>query len=91
MKKRQESEPVPYSWDEETAVLIDWFRTADLPDEPFSLRRGVKVAVPKKFRASLEDDIAQGVRGARARTEALQEDLQNLFDLFGQGGDPDSP
>lgn len=91
MKKKQEADPVLYSWDEETAVLIDWFPTAALPDKRFSLRRGVKVTAPQKFRASLEDDIAQGIRGARARTGALQEDLRNLFDMFGQEVDPDSP
>jgi hypothetical protein len=72
-----------YSWDEQTSGLIDWFLSASLPATPFRLRTGVEVTNPQKFYASLRNDIEQGVDGARARSGALQEDLECLFDRFG--------
>ena len=80
-----------YSWDEETSALVDWFLTTDLPGEPFRLRSGVEVTEPKRFYNSLRKDIDQGAEGARARTGALQEDLQHLFDLFGNEEKPRKP
>ena len=88
MQKKPEDEPTLYSWDEQTSALIDWFGSADLPVEPFRLRSGVEIRDPVKFYASLRNDIEQGVRGARARTGALQEDLEGLFDLFSDAGNP---
>ena len=82
MAKKPEDEPTLYSWDEQTSQLIEWFDSADLPVEPFRLRSGVEIKAPEKFYTSLRNDIEQGVRGARARTGALQEDLEGLFDLF---------
>ncbi len=82
MKTRPADEPNLYSWDEQTSGMIDWFESADLPAAPFRLRGGVEVTDPKKFYASLNNDIEQGVDGARARTGALQEDLEGLFDHF---------
>ncbi len=82
MPKTPVDEQAMYSWDEQTAQLIDWFHTAALPVEPFRLRSGVEVADPAKLYASLRSDIEHGVQGARARTGALQEDLEGLFDLF---------
>ena len=82
MQKRQDDEQIPYSWDEQTSALVDWFVSAELPGAPFRLRSGVEVADPQKFYTSLKNDIEQGVKGARTRTGALQEDLESLFDLF---------
>ena len=86
MQKRPDDEPTLYSWDEQTSALIDWFDSADLPVEPFRLRSGVEVTDPQKFYTSLRNDIEQGVKGARARTGALQEDLEGLFDRFNDMG-----
>ena len=82
MKKGPEGEPGTYSWDEQTSGLIDWFLSQDLPLLPFRLRSGVEVVDPEKFYASLRSDIEQGIEGTRARTGAIQEDLENLFDRF---------
>ena len=85
MRKATEGEPTTvYSWDEQTSGLIDWFLSEDLPGTPFRLRSGVEVAEPQEFYASLRSDIEQGVEGARARTGALQEDLESLFDRFNE-------
>jgi hypothetical protein len=89
--KRPDNEPVMYSWDEATSALVDWFLTTDLPREPFRLRSGVEVTKPGNFYNSLKNDIEQGVEGARARTGALQEDLEDLFDLFGNEEGPGNP
>lgn len=91
MQKRPDDDPVMYSWDEATSVLVDWFLETDLPLQPFHLRSGVEVTEPKRFYNSLKNDIEKGVEGARARTGALQEDLECLFDLFGNEREPGSP
>jgi hypothetical protein len=88
MRKRPDDEPTPYSWDEQTSALIDWFDSTDLPVAPFRLRSGVEVTDPQKFYTSLRSDIEQGVGGARARTGSLQEDLAGLFDLFNDAEGP---
>ena len=88
MRKRPDDEPTLYSWDEQTSALIDWFDSADLPVAPFRLRSGVGVTDPQRFYTSLRNDIEQGVAGARARTGALQEDLEGLFDLFNKADGP---
>jgi len=82
MKKGSEGEPAMYSWDEQTSGLIDWFLSQGLPILPFRLRSGVEVVDPEKLYASLKSDIEQGIQGARARTGAMQEDLEDLFDRF---------
>ena len=82
MRKRPDDEQTMYAWDEQTSALIEWYDSADLPVAPFRLRSGVEVTDPQRFYTSLRNDIEQGVRGARARTGALQEDLEGLFDLF---------
>lgn len=87
MQKRPDEQPL-YSWDEQTSSLIDWFDSADLSVEPFRLRRGVRVTDPQRFYTSLRNDLEQGVGGARARTGALQEDLECLFDLFNDAEGP---
>jgi hypothetical protein len=84
MQKKRDDEPALYSWDEQTSALIDWFGLKELPVEPFRLRSGVEVTDPQKFYASLKNDIEQGVGGARARSGALQGDLEGLFDLFSE-------
>ncbi len=91
MDRKGSDDQTPYSWDEQTAALIDWFEDADLPTVPFRLRSGVEVTDPNQFYASLRNDIRQGVQGARARTGALQEDLEGLFDLFCDAASPQDP
>jgi hypothetical protein len=88
MRKGPDDQTTPYSWDEQTSALIDWFGSADLPITPFRLRSGVEVTDPQRFYASLRNDIERGVEGARARTGALQEDLEGLFDLFNDAEAP---
>ena len=88
MRKKPEDEPTLYSWDEQTSALVDWFDSAELPVTPFRLRSGVEVSDPQRFYTSLRNDIEQGVGGARARTGALQEDLEGLFDLFNNAEGP---
>ena len=91
MKKTQTMERTVFSWDEETSALVDWFLTADLPKEPFRLSCGEEVTDPESLYGSLQNDIAQGTEGARARSGTLQEDLQNLFDLFENDQKPETP
>jgi hypothetical protein len=88
MTAKPADEKAMYSWDEQTSALIDWFVSEDLPAAPFRLRSGVEVTDPEKFYISLRNDIEQGVEGARARTGALQEDLEGLFDLLNKAGEP---
>ena len=88
MKRTPDDASSLYSWDEQTSGLIDWFLSTDLPILPFRLRSGVEVADPQRFYTSLRSDIEQGVEGARARTGALQEDLECLFDRFGTADEP---
>jgi len=76
----QESEPEPDGgvWDEATAALIDWFQGADLPKRPYSISPYEKVLQPEWFYITLEQDIAVGPKGSRARYGALQSDLRRL-------------
>lgn len=91
MPRSSEDERIPYGWDEETSVLVDWFLAAELKEEPFRLRSGVEVKETAKFYQALKNDVEQGVEGVRARTGALQEDLRALFDLFGNEEKAGSP
>lgn len=75
--------PPPTKWDEETLSNIEWFKTAKLPAEGFSLNPGLTVVNTELFRKSLEMDIAQGPGGIRSKTGAVQQDLRRLRELFG--------
>lgn len=68
------------SWSHEEQELIDWFlalMAEQLPKPPFTLSAGVTV-VCSKFYDRLKLEIAAGARSPRARTGALQHDLQKL-------------
>jgi hypothetical protein len=71
-------------WDDATHDLIRWFQAHRdrLPQAPFALHPWVKVDAPATFYGALEQDIAAGPRGARARTGALATDLHRLRELF---------
>jgi hypothetical protein len=71
------------TWDREMSELITWFQAAldRLPREPFALHPWARVDAPATFYAALQQDIAAGPRGARARTGALAADLRRLWEL----------
>jgi hypothetical protein len=50
----------------------------DLPRTGFTLRPGVTVNHPRRWLAQLQADVAQGLKGPRARYGAVQEDIANL-------------
>jgi hypothetical protein len=77
--------PQPVStWDCAMSELISWFQAAlnRLPREPFALHPWVRVDAPATFYTALQQDIAAGPRGARARTGALGTDLRRLWELY---------
>lgn len=64
--------------------LLDWIATvtpADLPAEPFVLYPHVTVVDPARFLTKLQQDAAQGHRGARCKSGALQADLERLHTI----------
>lgn len=69
--------------------LRDWVQTLtdeDLPPFPFTLHPGIVIEGPKnggpsKFLERIKIDAAQGSRGPRARTGAIQADLRSLYKL----------
>ena len=65
-------------WDAETARLIEWFMRTPPPAKPFELCKGVVIANPALWWASLRQDIADGADGPRARHGAVQADLRRL-------------
>lgn len=69
-------------WDSEMARLIEWFLTTEPPSRPFEISRGVTVARPEIWCASLLQDIAAGSNGPRAYAGALQADLRKLRSYF---------
>ena len=70
------------AWDRETRRLVAWFRSASLPAQAFKLGPGLSVADARRFYLSLQQDIAAGPLGPRARTGALQADLRALWEVF---------
>ncbi len=73
--------PEPPAWDAETSALIAWFKTADLPPEPFDLLPYARIVNPARFYRSQLIDIEAGPAGPRGRTGALRADLQRLKKL----------
>lgn len=78
-----EREPLPNpaakAWRPEMAELIRWYRTCqNLPLTQFTLAPGVTVKEPCLFYAALEQDLADGPRGARGLYGALEQDLKRL-------------
>jgi hypothetical protein len=78
--------PLLQRWDGESATLIAWFQAerTRLPMEPFRLTRWLFISNPAKCYASLQQDIAAGPRGVRARMGTLQEDLRLLREYLEQ-------
>jgi hypothetical protein len=76
----------------ELAELAVWFLQARaagrLPCGPFDLARWAHVADPTRFYTSLEADLVDGPRAARARLGGLADDLGRLRELTEQGADP---
>jgi hypothetical protein len=67
-------------WSDRAKELIDWFRNAHLPMEPFQLSRHETITDPMKYYAMLGNDIEAGPTGARARCGVLEDDLKKLRD-----------
>ena len=68
-------------WDAETLHLIEWFKTATPPTEPFNLCQGVTILDPARWWRSIADDIEFGPNGPRARYGVVQGDLRRLHEL----------
>lgn len=66
------------AWDDETSALIEWFNNAQPPVESFRLGNGRTITDTSTYFDSLRRDIAAGPNGVRARTGALQADLEAL-------------
>ena len=78
---KQEAVLILQGWPAETKTLLEWFRTAAIPDAPFQLNGHTKVVNSGLFYAALWREIEAGPRGARARYGALQADLIDLVKL----------
>jgi len=65
--------------------LIDWFLSADLPQEPFDLDCARRVLNPVKFYASLHQEIESRLSSPRWRCGATQGDLKVLRNGRGIG------
>ncbi len=65
-------------WDPETTQLIEWFMQTPPPAQPFELCKGVVIAIPALWWASLRQDIAEGPDGPRAHYGVVQADLRRL-------------
>ncbi len=74
----------PQDTDEERE-LIDWFRSAELPQEPFDLDCARRVLNPVKFYASLHQEIESRLSSPRWRCGATQADLKVLRNGRGIG------
>ena len=68
--------------DAEWRFLVDWFATAELPTEPYSLGPHLRVEDPATSHAVLRRDIAAGPRGQLRR--ALHARLAALYGRFGK-------
>lgn len=65
-------------WNVEMLELIEWFKSADLPMQPFALSDFENILAPVKYYEVLRREIAAGTKGARSRWGVLQSDLQRL-------------
>jgi len=76
--------PQQVSWNPRETKLIEWYQINRhvLPSEPYQLSAGVYVSDPTKFYAQLDRGIENGCQGPRARTGALQDDLEKLKNKF---------
>lgn len=59
--------------------MIRRFRTLGPADAPFELGPGRQVIDPGRVHASIEEDVAQGPEGPRARIGSLRKDLKDYL------------
>ena len=78
---KQEAVQILQGWPVEVQTLLDWFRSAPIPQAPFQLNACTTVINADAFYAALRREIESGPRGARARHGALQSDLRDLAKL----------
>ena len=73
-----------YLWsDAETVRLITFLlHSNELPAQAFELRPGEFVTDPDVWLERIRQDVAAGPHGPRAKTRALQQDLERLRQLF---------
>jgi len=64
--------------------LIDWFTTADLPQDPFNLDQARRVSDPGKFYDALRLEISNRRKSPRWKCGATQADLRALRTVFNQ-------
>lgn len=69
-------------WNREMQDLIEWYMAIPKPTGSFYLERHQHVVDTGKFFESLKLEIQTGPTGPRARTGALQSDLQRLKGYF---------
>lgn len=81
-RKRKTRQAEPLEWSEETAGHIQWLETWQPPQEFFALCPHRIILDPALFQAQLMGEVAQGVKGPRARYGALQSDLKRLYSCF---------
>ncbi|MFH1672934.1 MAG: hypothetical protein ABIF87_05865 [Pseudomonadota bacterium] len=78
---KQEAVQILQGWPVEVQTLLDWFRSAPIPQAPFQLNACTTVMNADTFYAALRREIESGPRGARARYGTLQCDLVDLAKL----------
>lgn len=65
-------------WAEPMEDLVKWFPNAHFAQESFYLSESEHILNPEKYYTALKRGIEAGPNGPRARTGALQDDLQRL-------------
>lgn len=86
----ESSAPEVAVWPETVAEVMAWagaLAPGELPAFPFTLRPGVTVTGPT-FLANIQAEVAAGPRGPRARTGALQRDVQKLREAIARVDEP---
>ncbi|MCG2740396.1 MAG: hypothetical protein L6300_09185 [Syntrophaceae bacterium] len=78
---KQEAVQILQGWPVEVQTLLDWFRSAPIPQAPFQLNACTTVINADTFYAALRREIESGPRGARARYGTLRGDLVDLAKL----------
>ena len=69
------------TWSKEMQALIDSFIASPLPPRFSQLHPGVKIVDPERWRNVVLADIEEGPDNPRARTGALQNELEAFFRL----------
>ena len=78
---KQEAVQLLQGWTPDERTLLDWFRSAPIPEAPFQLNGHTHVINADAFYAVLRREIEAGPGGARARYGTLQGDLRDLAKL----------